>query len=82
MTSTTATHIGSRRELLVDDFLMHCLSGGAQLRLHHPVPREAALVTGRPWEGCMSAYNTALFDGDKFRLYYRGWQVDLLSEQS
>ena len=74
--------IGTRRELLVDDFLVMRFEGGAKLRLHHPTPREAVFVTDKPWEGCMSAYNTVFRDGNRFRLYYRGWQVNLRSPDS
>ncbi len=69
--------IGDRRELLLDDFLAAEFAGGAHLRLHEPVPREAALVIDRPWEGCMGAFTTVLDDGEKYRMYYRGWQMDL-----
>ena len=43
--------IGSRRELFVDGYLVDRLNGKAQLRLHHPEPREIALVHDAPWEG-------------------------------
>ena len=35
--------IGSRLELMVDEFLIARLNGGAGLRLNRPVPREVAL---------------------------------------
>ena len=37
--------IGSRLELMVDDYLIGRLSGDAQRRLNKPIPQEAALVT-------------------------------------
>ena len=40
--------IGSRLELMVDDYLIARLSGGAQRRLNKPIPQEAALVTDQP----------------------------------
>ena len=40
--------IGSRMELMVDDYLIARMSGGAELRLHRPIPREVVLVTGEP----------------------------------
>ncbi|MFA7003148.1 MAG: hypothetical protein WC429_03845, partial [Verrucomicrobiia bacterium] len=43
--------IGSRRELFVDDALVEKLTGKAELRLHHPVPQEIAIVHDAPWEG-------------------------------
>jgi hypothetical protein len=64
--------IGSRLELLVDDHLIDRLTGKAQLRLHHPVPREIALVTDQPWEGNGVNYVTVFRDGAVYRMYYRG----------
>jgi hypothetical protein len=72
-----AIRIGSRRELMLDDFLAERLSGGARLRPHSPVAREAALVTDKPWEGSMGGYPTVIGENGRFRLYYRGWQMDL-----
>jgi len=67
-----AIDIGSRRELFVDDYLIEKLDGGAQLRLHHPVPREVSLVCDKPWEGNTCAYFTIFQDGTIYRMYYRG----------
>jgi len=64
--------IGSRLELLADDHLIGRLTGKAELRLHHPQPREVALVTDRPWEGNAVNYVTVFRDGDVYRMYYRG----------
>jgi hypothetical protein len=69
--------LGSRRELLADDFLIDHLEGGARQVLHHPVPREAILVTDQPWEGCMGAFATVMRVGGRFRLYYDSWHIDL-----
>jgi len=38
-------------KLFVDDFLIDKLTGEAKLRLHHPTPREVAIVHDAPWEG-------------------------------
>ena len=43
--------IGSRRELMVDDYLVDALRGAATRRLHHPLRREIAVVHDAPWEG-------------------------------
>ncbi len=64
--------IGSRLELMVDDFLIARLSGGAALRLNRPVPREVALVTDRPWEGNACTSFAVFRDGDIYRMYYLG----------
>ena len=62
--------IGSRLELFVDDWLIEKMRG-ADLRLHHPVPREVAITFDREWEGNGSAYVTLFQDGEIFRMYYR-----------
>ncbi len=69
--------IGSRRELFVDDFLIGKLSGKAGQRLHHPQPRELALVHDAPWEGSGSGYHSVFRDGERFRMYYKAWQLDV-----
>ena len=38
------TSIGTRRELFVENTLISQIHGGAQLRLHQPVPREVSFV--------------------------------------
>ncbi len=69
--------IGSRRELLVDDYLIERLSGAA-LTLHKPTPREVVIVHDAPWEGDTCFYHTVFQDGDLYRMYYRGsqWSVE------
>jgi hypothetical protein len=74
--------IGSRRELLLDDYLIERFSRGAGLRLHSPVPREAVLVTDQPWEGSMGGYPTVVAENGRFRMYYRGWEMDLAKHNS
>jgi hypothetical protein len=56
------------------------LPGGARLDLHRPTPQEIALVTDRPWEGNAVNYVTAFQDGDLYRLYYRGADVQYSPE--
>ncbi|MBN1444220.1 MAG: hypothetical protein JXA90_16025 [Planctomycetes bacterium] len=68
--------VGSRLELFVDGFLVHELRGKAELRLHHPAPREVVLVTDRPWEGNTCGYFTVFRDGPIIRMYYRGSHFD------
>ena len=67
--------IGSRRELLIDDFLLEKITN-ARLVLHRPVARELALVHDKPWEGSTSAYHSVFQDGAIFRMYYRGSHYD------
>ena len=68
--------IGSRRELFVDDYLIDTLKGQAQLRLHHPEPREIVLKLDAPWEGSgSSGYHSVFRDGELYRMYYKGWHI-------
>jgi hypothetical protein len=69
--------IGSRRELFVDGLLIDRLTGGAELRLHHPVPREIALVHDAPWEGSGSGYHSVFQDGKLYRMYYKAWHLEV-----
>ncbi|MBN1394798.1 MAG: hypothetical protein JW959_07230, partial [Pirellulales bacterium] len=66
--------IGSRLEPIVDDYLIERLDG-AEMRLHHPVPREVVLTFDKPWEGPFSGYITVLKDKDRYRMYYRGLPI-------
>lgn len=63
--------IGSRRELLVDQFLIESIRD-ARLELHRPQRREVVFRADAAWEGNGSAYQSVFADGDKFRMYYRG----------
>ncbi len=72
----SAIDIGSRRELLVDDFLIQQLAGAAEQRLHHPTPQSLALVHDAPWEGTGSGYHSVFHDGDLYRMYYKAWHLD------
>ena len=76
-----AIHIGSRRELFVDDHLVDRLGGKAELRLHQPTPREVALLHDAPWEGNATAYHSIFRDGDRYRMYYRAWHLTVDSDQ-
>jgi hypothetical protein len=69
--------IGSRRELFVDELLIDRLGGDAAVRLHHPEPREIALVHDAPWEGSGSGYHSVFKDGNLYRIYYKAWQLDV-----
>ena len=78
--SADAIDIGSRRELFADSFLIGKLAGEAKQVLHRPEPKEVVLVTGKPWEGNVSAYFTFLQDGDEYRAYYRGSHYDTVKK--
>lgn len=69
--------IGTRRELFVDRFLIERMSGGARLQLHRPRETNDVFVHDTPWEGNRTLYYTLFRDGDIYRMYYRGSQIDL-----
>ncbi len=72
--SSAPVDIGSRLELLVDDYLVESFAGAAQLQLHRPERQEVVFRTDAPWEGNASAYQSVFKDGDVYRMYYRGLQ--------
>jgi hypothetical protein len=74
---SSITNIGTRRELFVESGLVEKLSGQATTRLHHPTRREIVFVHDASWEGTGSGYHTIFQDGDRYRLYYRGWHLDV-----
>jgi hypothetical protein len=61
-------------QLFVDDYFIESLEN-AELRMHSPSPQGKAIAFDQPWEGNVSAYITVLKDGDRFRMYYRGWSL-------
>ncbi len=71
-----AIDIGSRRELLIDDYLIQQLDGAIEQRLHHPVLQDLALVHDAAWEGTGSGYHSVFRDGDLYRMYYKAWHLD------
>ncbi len=64
-----AVDIGSRLELMVDDYLIDRMTG-ARLVLHQPTMREVAIVHNAPWEGNNCGYHTVFRDDDRYRMYY------------
>ena len=64
------THIGTDRQLFVDDFWMDETDGVVR-RLHTPERREPAIWTEHPWEVRLSAYNLVFHDGERWRMYYQ-----------
>ena len=69
--------IGSRRELFIDPALIDHMEGGATRRMHAPVPREVSLVHDAPWEGTGSGYHSVFQDGDKYRMFYKAWHLEV-----
>jgi hypothetical protein len=75
------TAIGSRRELFVDGGLVDRLGGKAELRLHHPEPKEIAIVHDAPWEGSGSGYHSVFQDGSRYRMYYKAWHLGVTKDR-
>ena len=57
-----AVCIGGERECFFDGGLLDPERSSAELRLHHPVRREAVLVHDAPWEGSGCNYHNFFFD--------------------
>ncbi len=74
-TAAQAVPLGSRRELMVDGFLVDHLTG-VELKLRKPEPRDVALTCDAPCEGNISAYYTLFEDNGLFRAWYRGAHYD------
>jgi hypothetical protein len=79
-TQSTPVRIGSRLELFIDDYLIEDISGKADLRLHHPEPKEIVITHDAPWEGMGSGYHSIFQDGDIYRMYYKAWQIEVASK--
>jgi len=64
--------LGSRRELMIDRYLVERLQG-TTLALQTPRPAGVAFKYERPWEELYGFYTTVLKDGDRYLMYYRGY---------
>ncbi|WP_298862385.1 hypothetical protein [uncultured Gimesia sp.] len=69
--------VGSRLELMVDNTLIATRSANARFVLHHPVPQEVVISHDSPWEGSGCGYHSIFQDGDKYKMYYKAWHLDV-----
>ncbi len=65
-------HIGSRRELFLDDYLIGRMVDGAKLLLHTPVRREVVFRMEAPWESNAGSYQSIIREHGRYRIYYQG----------
>jgi hypothetical protein len=71
--SSNVRHLGNRRELFVDPYLVERLAGGARLTLHPPKREEVVFQVQGPLENaCSGVYNVLVQDQGRYLLYYRG----------
>lgn len=66
-----ALKIGTRREVCWDEALMD-RAEGIRVQMHQPEFRNVALECDAPWEGNTCGYFTLIPDAGQYRLYYRG----------
>lgn len=78
--NTKAIHIGTRRELFVDECLVQEMRS-AWLRLHRPERREVAMTFDAPWEDSVAFPDRMLPWEGGWRLYYRAGILDLNREE-
>ena len=71
-TAPQPVDIGSRLELLIDEFLIESRRGDIRLELHQPVRRELAFETDAPWEGNACGYPSIVRVQSGWRIYYHG----------
>lgn len=64
--------IASRVEMFVDDFLIERMAG-LSLRMHEPTRREIVMEMNQAAEGTASGYFNFFHDGQRIRMYYRGF---------
>lgn len=76
-----ALRIGGNLQLFVDDYFIESMDG-VELQLQKPQSAGSVLSYGEPWEGNVSFYSTILRDGDRYRMYYRGWNLPEYSNVS
>ena len=67
-----AIHIGSNRELFLDDYLL-ADRDNVDILVHRPDRKELSLVFNKPWEGDSQSYFTTFQDDQKYRMYYHAW---------
>ena len=73
MRSGKVYFLGGKRELFVDDFFIHSLTGDVTKKVHEMIPDDVILVLDEPHEfsnnsGC---YNSIIYDGERYLYYYR-----------
>jgi len=71
--------LGTRRELLVDRFLIDRLDN-TQLKLHEPISGGVAIRIDKPWEGPVNFGGSVLYHRSRYHLYYR--RIELPGERS
>jgi len=65
----------AKRELLWDMFLADKVEN-ISLNMHKPIRKNVALECDEAWEGKLCGQASLLFDGEKYRIYYRGQNED------
>ena len=65
----------NQRECFFDDHLIDQEKTTAELLLHHPIRKEAAMLHDAPWEGDGCDYHNFFYDDNEgiYRMYYTGW---------
>ena len=67
MSQDAAEHIGTTRQLFLDDYLIESMLG-VNLKLHGATPTGNVLTLDAPWEGSTCDYHTVFQDGEMYRM--------------
>ncbi len=73
----SSIHIGSRRELFIENSLIESITGQAKQQLHNPIPQEISMQHDEDWEGTGSGYHSIFQDGNRYRMYYKAWHIEV-----
>lgn len=78
--AATPVDVGSRLQVMWDDYVVDAERTTATRLLHHPVYAGTAMTWDKPWEGDGSEFPCLVVDTGKdgkplYRLYYLGWDM-------
>lgn len=69
-------NLGKRRELFIDKKMID-LMDGTFMKLHEPVPCDAAIKLDKPWDGCDNFADCVIELDGKYLMYYRAMKLNM-----
>ncbi len=74
-------HLGTRREVFFDDYLIDKDKSTTDKLLHKPIPQEVIMSFDEEWEG-NSSYSHFFEDDGIYRMYYMAWNVEKFASET